>query len=84
MKYLIVVLMMFPNTLGSSMASPVLHTFDIRREEVKIEVVATMYQPKLSQTDSTPHILADGTRINVSRVVSVRGHVQGFAEKVGW
>ena len=36
-------------------------------ESVGIEVDVTMYHPISRQTDSTPNILADGTRIRVSR-----------------
>lgn len=36
-------------------------------ESVGIEVDVTMYHPVTRQTDSTPNILADGTRIRVQR-----------------
>ena len=36
-------------------------------DEYGIEVDVTMYQPTRHQTDSTPNITADGTRIKISR-----------------
>ena len=43
-------------------------------EEFKLEgmeVTVTMYHPVRSQTDSTPNILADGTRIRVHKALSL-------------
>ena len=37
-----------------------------------IEVTVTMYHPVRSQTDSTPNILADGTRIRVHKASEYR------------
>jgi len=37
-----------------------------------IEVTVTVYHAVIGQTDSTPHILADGTKIDVDRAGSYR------------
>lgn len=41
-------------------------TSDCNEKIIYNTVIATMYNAKKSQTDSTPHITADGTRINVN------------------
>ena len=39
------------------------YSLELKQERI-LTVTATMYEAKRSQTDSTPHITADGTRIN--------------------
>jgi len=41
------------------------HDINAALIENTFTVTATMYEPKRSQTDTTPHITADGTRINI-------------------
>ncbi len=39
---------------------------------MSFEVTATMYRPTVYETDSSPNITADGTRINISKAGSYR------------
>ncbi len=45
----------------------------LRQEDRKVfAVTATMYRPLIQETDSTPHILADGTEIDINKAEDYR------------
>ena len=41
-------------------------------DPIELSVTATMYRPVKSETDSSPNITADGTKINISKAGSYR------------
>tara|TARA_B100000131_G_scaffold237666_1_gene229794 strand:+ start:1928 stop:2398 length:471 start_codon:yes stop_codon:yes gene_type:complete len=63
--FLVCCLVLISSSLFSDTNEPVSIIVEKQIQPQKITVTATMYEPVSTQTDSTPNITADGTRINV-------------------
>lgn len=58
-------LLVVDNALKQTQIDSLREKLQIARGYIVHDVIATMYEPLIHQTDSTPDILADGTRINI-------------------